>query len=343
MAEAFLLILSAICISVSIGVSLQLLCALYCCESGYKIKSRWFKIPSICASICYTATSIMLIFIGRTTKQQQWSRDDNVAISVLILLAFVILAKVSIYISILSRLYLTFRQSSFLMRKSMLRFMMAVLSLFLLSGLYWNWLLYRQYVLADTPSYFQIQFGVVSVTFVICDFVSSVVMLMLFIQKLYRVILERRRSVTKIARGSCKSVVPQFDRFDLKFIDMITKYTVLSSWQIVTTQCGLLSLVMVGHICQWHYQFVEKTGRGEWGTLHHYFFVLLGMDIVVNSVTLVLYYEFCRGCYWTMCGKIHECCRGCIVRCANSMVWRQLSSSLTPFDPTSSQYVPMSK
>ena len=337
------------CILVSIIVFPWLIHGLYIGEAGKKIKSQWFKFPSVLASFFYLATSILLLLTSFTTEIEPHKEVTNVSsyfmTITLLLILCLILAKLSIYISILSRLYLTFKESAYNVRKSILRIMIFILFLFLGSGLYWIWLLYLKYALKHTPSSYYNQFDVVSITLFFCDFMSSVVMLLLFIRKLCRVILERRQSnIQSVAEQYTLSInkeLAELDDREMKFIDMITRYTLLSIWQISTAQCGLVSLIMAGFYLHWHQHFGEDVGVSAWDKMHYYFFTLLSMDILVNSVTLILYFEFCRSVYWKMCGRMDGCCKGCFVRYTDRMIRRQFNKSLADIHRRKTDYMPL--
>merc|ERR1712083_738300 len=131
------------------------------------------------------------------------------------------------------------------------------------------------------------------------------------------------------------------DDHDMKFIDMITRYTLLSLWQIATAQCGLVSLILAGFYLHWHEHFGEKVGVEQWDKMHYYFFTLLSMDILVNSITLILYYEFCRDIYRKACGRMDGCCKQCFVRYTDRMIRKQMNKSLAVIHRRKTDYMPL--
>eukprot|EP01084_Bolivina_argentea_P003900 7386_1 len=314
----YLFYLAVICIICSITIFAYLFHGLYISNSRHQIQSEWYKLPSLAACVFYVATSITYLLVSLSYSNADDFDSQNVSgyffITVCLLISWLVLSKSSIYISILSRLYLTFRNSVYYVRKSMLHLMICVLVLFFLSGIYSNVLLYTKYKLENPPSNYYTQFEVVFISLIIYDFISSVVMLLLFISKLYKVILARRQiSLASADYQSASSYESTLDDHDLKFIEAITKYTVLSCWQILTSQFGLLSLILAGMYVNWNNHYYGGVTHKRWHQMHYYFFTFISLDIMINSLALMLYYRFTSNIYFTLCGKLHKCCKGCFI------------------------------
>lgn len=321
-------IIGVICSIVSICVFCCLIYGLYIGENGKKISSCWYKIPTVVSSVFYCGISINYVLISLSKEIDTiFTNTNNVSgyfftIFCLFILC-IIIAKLSIYISILSRLYLTFADSIYYLRKSILNLMICVLFLFLLCGIYIDTLLYTKYRLNNPPSNYYIQFEVVFISLIIYDFISSVVMLLLFISKLYQVIFERRR--TMISSLHLKETETlNLDENDMKFINAVTRYTILSTFQIITSQFGLLSLILLGFYVDY---FQAKGGIKvrRWKEMYQFFFGFVAFDILINTITLILYYEFTRNIYFKCCNCVHKCCKRCFIWNADRITKKQIS------------------
>lgn len=308
---------------------------LYIGEYANKISSAWYKVPTLLSSLFYCFTSISYILLSSTMDMNRVFSEDQVSGYFFTLFCFfilwLILSKLSIYVSILSRLYLTFVDSVYFVHKSILNLMICVLCLFLISGIYCNVLLYTKYRLDNPPKNYYAQFEVVFISLIIYDFISSVIMLLLFIIKLYRVIFARRKTMIQQQKqqsvDSISSINSMLDKHDMKFINAVTRYTILSCWQILTSQLGLLSLILLAiYVNYVNNHYIGGVTNKRWKQMHYYFFTFIAFDILINNIMLILYYEFTRKIYFKCCGIIHNCCKRCFVWNADRIMNKQISS-----------------
>ena len=167
----YLFALATICLVFCIFLLFYLFYYLYIAKSRHEIQSQWYKFPTLLASLFYCGVCITYLLISLTMNVNLEFNTQNVSgyfLSIIcLLILFLILSKLSIYVSILSRLYLTFCESAYFVRKSILNLMICVLFLFFLCGIYWNVLLYTKYRLKNPPSSYYIQFEVVFISLII--------------------------------------------------------------------------------------------------------------------------------------------------------------------------------
>ena len=323
----WLFILSLTCVVFCVIVFLYLSYHLYIANSSASIGSQWHKIPTLMASFFYCGVSITCLLISMTMDFRQEFDTTNVNgyifTNVCLLILFLTLSKLSIYVSILSRLYLTFRESAYFMKKCTLNFMIFVLCLFLLCGIYWNALLFTKYRLKSPPASYYIQFEVIFISLIVYDFIASVVMLLLFISKLHKHIFSRQQTMSHRVNKRQSFL----DKNDMTFINAITRYTILSSAQIFISQLGLVSLVFAGIYVNWNNHYYGGVEHKRWEQMHYYFFSLIAADILLNSSVLTLYFPFSRSLYYRLCGCEHRVCMRCFVWNADRIIKKHFAAN----------------
>merc|ERR1712228_388721 len=116
--------------------------------------------------------------------------------SILSLLTLIFFAKLFIYITFLSRLYLTFIESVHKISRKLLYFMIFLLILFILNGIYFNVLLFLKCYLNIFSFYLiQIQMIAIFAFLAFIDMMISIILIYQFIKKLFLLITERRRTI----------------------------------------------------------------------------------------------------------------------------------------------------
>eukprot|EP01084_Bolivina_argentea_P122911 217824_1 len=202
-----------ISLCITLFALLLLLYELYCNRNNPSIPC-WFKLPSVisCTSyvlscFAYLACCYYIVELDSLSSLNNYNDTHQLMciISITCLITLVLCAKLFIYITFLSRLYLTFIDSIHRISYSLLRFMIFLLILFTLIIIWFNTLLYLKYVFYEAPfKSFQIQLIIVFCSILFCDVTISIITVYLFLRKLFLLITARRRSI--IARSNMVSV-----------------------------------------------------------------------------------------------------------------------------------------
>ena len=190
-------------------ITFTLIYYLYC-HSDHCTIPRWFKTPSIASSLCHTAScAVYILFSLRITESMHIKQSDLITqILFASLLSLIFGAKLFMNITFLSRLYLTFIHSIHEMKKCFLRFMIFLLCFYVMTVIWFNSLLFLSWFPPDWYSIFHlngtdimpIQFLVIFGLFEVIDLSLNLILVVQFLQKLFSLITDRRRTIIERSR-----------------------------------------------------------------------------------------------------------------------------------------------
>merc|ERR1719474_1383699 len=165
--------------------------------------SGWSKVPSLASCLCHTTSCAMYIVCSFYLHSLR-SLKDTTPIELAFFISFLVLtiaAQLFMYITFLSRLYLAFKESVHALNQCVLRVIVLLLVLFTLTfAALITLLFFRRY---HPMHYFQdddrfalyllVTFGVLE----IIDLSLNLILVLQFLQKLFLLITDRRRTILK--------------------------------------------------------------------------------------------------------------------------------------------------
>eukprot|EP01084_Bolivina_argentea_P286384 491248_1 len=195
----FIFIIGCMVTIISFCSFILLIYQLYCNSTNKNIKKQWYKIPPILSSTFYLLSCIFYLIFAWHLSSTSSSTDHNLSLILIssALATCILFAKLFIYITFLARLYFTFCDSCQAVSTKLIKFITILLIIFFLCVIWWNILLIQRYILKlDVNNIlYKPQFIIVFCSLVFCDITSYVIMLYLFLSKLFLLITNRRRTI----------------------------------------------------------------------------------------------------------------------------------------------------
>eukprot|EP01084_Bolivina_argentea_P231452 390324_1 len=153
--------------------------------------------PTITSVIFYFISSIL--FVSALTHfnehdNDNFEHDDTFVICTVLFVIFLILAKLSIYMQFLGRVYAAFKGSLLALNKITIIISISLLFIILITVIWWITLIVLRYIhINDEFNGYYIQFYPVFIFLFISDFTLSWLVVGLFINKLFKTIMFRSR------------------------------------------------------------------------------------------------------------------------------------------------------
>ena len=243
-------------------------------------------------------------------KLQTTSSFESLYIARMLYSLFWVTGTISIYILFIERLQITFLGTNHAISSYVYYGLYFGCALFLLHWFGFATCYYLQLTKTITSTQYYFAEGITTTIGLIIDFVLSVSIIAIFIQKL------KELSIEVGANGNDKLLnKDSLSRSQMKIVSSMSKVTILSTVAIVSTQClFLLSATMY---------WMQTT------ELNNFQVMLLVIDAIVNSICVVLNFDFAGKWYRRMCC----CCDYCCAKlCAyqTEQKWNQYKESLLP-------------
>lgn len=170
---------------------------------------RWFKAPSLASCLCHTASCVVYILCSLRVDQLYNVMHSTLSTRILFtsLLTLIFAAKIAMYTTFLSRLYLTFLDSVHEIKTHLLRFMVILLSFFIFTVIWFDVLLFFYWYRPDlyfVPLFegysFPIQLLAIFAILEVIDLSLNLILVVQFLQKLFLLITARRRTIIERSR-----------------------------------------------------------------------------------------------------------------------------------------------
>ena len=132
-----------------------------------------------------------------------------------------------------------------------------------------------------------------------CHFIFSVVMIIFLFRKVFVAMTLKFDQAVKGQDGATSSEKDKTSIIRLDNIDAFTRYALLMVIGLMSTYLFLV-LVTVS---------LNTANTLRLG------YVFIASDLTVNATVLFLLFPVANTWYYGVCGKCHECCRGCCIDC----------------------------
>ena len=319
-------------ISIAVIIELFILCRViwkFCCDSKVKRIKCYYKFWTISFIICGFGCSSMDI-LHTCANQIQSSpfaldESDHNIISYFRLVADILyfLGTLILYLLFAGRLYLTFQGTQYQLKKLTLTVVIFIVSIATISEIFYIIFLVLQLLdvkLAESLLFYTM------VIIAVSDIIMNVLFLSLFLRKLKHVVvcqsenkfaedlLLSKDSVDSPSINSTDSYLVDLGVSQLKFINVMTKMTLLSGISMVIYEIHLFYLVS---LFMW---FSDESWAYIVGYSSRTFYILSA------TICIFLNFEINESIYHRICGRFHRKLYGVYVKDTKRRVRKSMSA-----------------
>lgn len=314
-------------ISIAVIIELCILCVLirkFCCDSSLKRIKCYYKFWTISFVICAFSCSSMDVLHSITNQLESTpfildESDHDIIISIFRLFAdiFYFSCTLILYLLFAGRLYLTFQGTQYQLKKSTLIVVILIVSIATISEIFYLLFLVLQILnvkLAEKLLFYTM------IIIAVSDIIINVFFLTLFLRKLKHIVVCQSENnfnqdllLMDDEKESNDSYLIDLDNKQLKFINIMTKMTLLSGISMIIYEIHLFYLVS---LFMW---FSDKSWAYIVGYSSRTFYILSA------TICIFLNFEINQDVYYRICGRFHRILYGMYVKDTKRKVRKSIS------------------
>eukprot|EP01084_Bolivina_argentea_P248070 414954_1 len=218
-----------------------------------------------------------------------------------LMISFHILGHVSFYIFLIERYHILFKKTPHSSNKCTFCFLIITAIIIEIGHASMHFIIYTQFVTKEWLHW------VIVICFVCITLLYGSCLIILFINKLFNVIVDQRKSLSfspffDIEQADLSEAILsqqiQFDYQQISVIDLIAKNCILCISAIIFRNIGVIAFSLALHIIE----------DGKLNALLFILMIIYNIAFFCELISIYMTFRFANRFYKKICGKLHQCC-----------------------------------